>query len=85
MAFNIICLERSMDPEAIEAGSWMTTTLSDPPTSCSAFRSMRASKASHLGASPAAIVYFDVSSLFGDSEVTSQLDRLNSGDTYRVE
>jgi hypothetical protein len=38
-----------------------------------------------LGASPAAIECFDILSLFGDSEVTSQLDRLNSSDTYRVE
>ena len=45
----------------------------------------RASKASNLGASPAAIVCFDILFLFGDSEVTSQLDRLNSSDTYRVE
>jgi PAS domain S-box-containing protein len=45
----------------------------------------RASKASNLGASPAAIVCFDILSLFGDSEVTSQVDRLNSSDTYRVE
>jgi hypothetical protein len=37
------------------------------------------------GASPAAIECFDILSLFGDSEVTSQLDRLNSSDTYRVE
>jgi hypothetical protein len=39
--------------------SWMTTTLSDPPTSCSALPRRRASKASNLGASPAAIEYFD--------------------------
>src|ERR1700757_4928487 len=65
--------------------SWMTTTLSDPPTSCSALPRRRASKASNFGAPPAAIMCFDILSLFGDSEVTSQLDRLNSSDTYSVE
>src|SRR5580704_5325257 len=65
--------------------SWMTTTLTDPPTNCSALPRRRASKASNLGASPAAIECFDILLLFGDSEVTSQLDRLNSSDTYRVE
>jgi hypothetical protein len=85
MAFNVTCVERSMYPEAVEAGFLDDCDIKRPSDEMLGSPVQACQQVSNFGASPAAIVCFDILSLFGDSEVTSQVDRLNSSDTYRVE
>jgi hypothetical protein len=62
----------------------MTTIPTGTPATCSALVRKRASRLSNPAPSTAGIKCFDIVTLPGDSEVTSQVDWLNSSDAYSV-